>query len=154
MSVRDCFFVNNTIVSSVFAGGILLYEDASGTPPQYLSGGNRIYNNIVTNTQQSSYYSQFLNAVSGPSDSFNLWDANMYIDSAGGGFTNAQTTDISSTFIHVPINADPLFVNRSARDLHLQGGSPAINAGLAAYTPPFDFDGSTRVTPDLGAYRS
>ena len=40
------------------------------------------------------------------------------------------------------INADPLFI--SAADLHLQNGSPAINAGTATGAPGDDFDGDAR----------
>jgi hypothetical protein len=49
---------------------------------------------------------------------------------------------------------DPLFVNVAAGDLHLQAGSPAIDAGLdLGYTR--DFEGNTvpqGAAPDMGAY--
>ncbi len=51
--------------------------------------------------------------------------------------------------------SDPLFVNYTARDLHLQAGSPAIDYGLANYSPGDDFESRTRpqgAAPDAGAY--
>lgn len=53
--------------------------------------------------------------------------------------------------------ANPLFVNVSAADFHLQGSSPAINAG-AAKTESLnigkDFDGKTLTTPlEIGAFQ-
>ena len=45
--------------------------------------------------------------------------------------------------------ANPLFV--SATDLHIQAGSPVINAGTTTSVTD-DFDGQTRdATPDIGA---
>jgi hypothetical protein len=49
------------------------------------------------------------------------------------------------------ISADPLFVGVS--DLHLQAGSPCVNAGTPAGAPKVDFDGKARDDkPDIGAY--
>jgi hypothetical protein len=49
------------------------------------------------------------------------------------------------------ISADPLFVGVS--DLHLQAGSPCVNAGTAAGAPKIDFDGKARDDkPDIGAF--
>jgi hypothetical protein len=50
---------------------------------------------------------------------------------------------------------DPLFVNPSAADFHLQIGSPAIDAGSSLNAPNSDFDGAPRPQGagyDLGAY--
>lgn len=50
---------------------------------------------------------------------------------------------------------DPQVVNPSGGDFHIRGGSPAVDAGVAAEAPSFDFDGNTRPagsTHDLGAY--
>src|SRR3972149_8070371 len=53
-------------------------------------------------------------------------------------------------------NRDPLFVDALNGDVHLQAGSPAINAGnlFAPALPATDFEGDTRIldsTPDIGA---
>jgi hypothetical protein len=67
-----------------------------------------------------------------------------------------QPTDITSTAIIA--NQDPLFdsVNNSTLyyDFHLQGGSPAIGAGMSSGIP-LDLDGNPRPAqnPDLGCYQ-
>ena len=54
------------------------------------------------------------------------------------------------------INLDPLFVDAPNGNVHLRGGSPAINAGnlFAPALPSTDFEGDQRIldtTPDIGA---
>jgi parallel beta-helix repeat protein len=53
------------------------------------------------------------------------------------------------------IDGDPLFVNRTGGDYHLQAGSPAISAARTDYDYSPDRDGVTRpqgTGPDCGAY--
>jgi hypothetical protein len=51
------------------------------------------------------------------------------------------------------INADPLFVNPSQGDFHLQSGSPARGAGITAGAPAIDLDCQPRGSPpSIGAY--
>lgn len=56
------------------------------------------------------------------------------------------------------IDADPLFVNAAAGDLHLQPGSPCVNTGLnSAVTTAKDLDGNDRILGDIvdmGAYEA
>ncbi len=69
---------------------------------------------------------------------------------AGGDFP----ADTNMTYVNCT-HADPLYVNRAARDYHLQAGSPAIDyVDPARYglVPPFDIDGNPRVTADAGCY--
>jgi uncharacterized repeat protein (TIGR01451 family) len=42
------------------------------------------------------------------------------------------------------ISADPLFVNQSGGDYHLQGSSPCIDTGTSSDAPPTDFEGGSR----------
>jgi hypothetical protein len=63
----------------------------------------------------------------------------------------AKTAAVSPAVRNSLIGVDPQFV--SAQDLHLQSGSPAINAGSATGAPAFDIDNGVRdSTPDIGAY--
>jgi hypothetical protein len=50
------------------------------------------------------------------------------------------------------INSDPLFVNASAGDFHLQPGSPCIDAGSnsAPSLPSLDYEGDPRILPVWG----
>jgi len=51
------------------------------------------------------------------------------------------------------INSDPLFVNLSGGDFHLQSGSPARHAGTVAGAPAIDLDCQPRGSPpSIGAY--
>jgi hypothetical protein len=55
------------------------------------------------------------------------------------------------------VEGDPRFVNPSGGDFHLQGGSPAIDAGSSDDAPVDDFDGSPRPQRagyDIGAFES
>jgi hypothetical protein len=143
---RHGFFVNNTVVRSVEKVGFSLFCDGSGIPPNYVDGGNVFYNNIVAHSArgyESRYY------ASGPADEFNLWDKNL-VWQVPSAYTNGYDPHTSSTFVSPPLVADPLFVG--ANDFHIKAGSPAIGAGLPAYTPPFDYDGKARSSADLGAY--
>lgn len=52
-------------------------------------------------------------------------------------------------------HADPDFVDWSAGDYHLNGGSPAIDyvdPARYGFVPPTDIEGNVRVTADAGAY--
>jgi Right handed beta helix region len=53
------------------------------------------------------------------------------------------------------IQADPLFVDRSARNYRLLARSPAVNTARGDYSRPYDFDGRSRprgAGPDIGSY--
>ncbi len=51
------------------------------------------------------------------------------------------------------IDSDPLFVDSSDDDFHLQAGSPCIDAGDTTAAPPTDLDGNPRVgEADMGAF--
>jgi hypothetical protein len=53
------------------------------------------------------------------------------------------------------VASDPKFVNLASRDFHLQSTSPAINKGLSAGAPSYDFNGVSRPQGgifDIGAY--
>jgi parallel beta-helix repeat protein len=53
------------------------------------------------------------------------------------------------------VEGDPLFVNASAANFHLQSNSPAIDAGSSSSAPGSDYDGNTRPSGsgyDIGAF--
>jgi hypothetical protein len=67
------------------------------------------------------------------------WDASLGIDAGGN------------------LDADPLFVDASSGDLHLQPDSPAIDTGDLSVCPSMDLDGTPRpqgVGCDMGAYEA
>jgi len=72
------------------------------------------------------------------------------------GNTGAQSNMGGSGTIqdHNLIGINPFFVSTgSTPDLHLQAGSPALNAGVAVSGLTLDFDGVTRGNPpEIGAY--
>ncbi len=53
------------------------------------------------------------------------------------------------------VNTDPLFVNVTGNDFHLQGSSTLINSGTDEGIPLIDFEGNSRIydnVPDLGPF--
>ena len=57
-------------------------------------------------------------------------------------------------FLTADVNSDPLFVNASGANFHLQSGSPAKGAGVNTGLP-YDFDGVPRTpTIDIGALQA
>jgi hypothetical protein len=53
------------------------------------------------------------------------------------------------------MTSDPMFVDFATRNYHLRTESPAIDAGLAGYSPETDFDGVGRpqgAAADVGGY--
>jgi hypothetical protein len=92
-------------------------------------------------------------------------DWSVYDGSIEDGNSGTGTGTLNLGPNNLPAGTDPLFVNRSAGDLHLQPASPLIDrgnpAGLGAADSPTDLDGAVRVSDgnadgvarsDLGAF--
>ena len=94
----------------------------------------------------------------------NVFDDNNYAAYAfleGDGYTAGEINAIAGNVGNV--EAEPEFVNTAAHDFHLQGTSPAIDAGDDAFAPnhdfdgvdrPLDGDGNCKSTVDAGAFEA
>jgi uncharacterized protein YjdB len=94
--------------------------------------------------ENNIFYLPGLNVGISGTQSGAIIDHNLSTGAVGGGGTG---TNIENT--------DPMFVNPTGLDFHLQPGSPAINAGLALQIVLFDYDGIARPVGgawDIGAF--
>jgi parallel beta-helix repeat protein len=154
-STQNCVIVNNTLFQND--------TTQSGTGElnlQYDTRNNTIKNNIFYANAQNLFISNGFTQNTG-----NLVDSNIYYAPGGAtgstwnwknveytsfaAYRQATGNDAHSLF------ANPLFVSLTAPDLHLQTGSPAVNAGESlAAAGSLDFDGQARVQGgliDIGA---
>ena len=159
---QAAFIVNNTIVGNGGDGiHILLWE---GTGPSELDvpgpGGGIIKNNIIAGNaghgvvMERDAEADFIGRATQvpPHVLYNVF----YDNGAGHYFIDDDLELESGTTLNSPgqINTlpgnvgnwigDPMFVDSSAGDLHLTGGSPAIDAGHNDSAPAGDFDGNHR----------
>lgn len=118
---------NNTIAGNLSGqdGGGIYFYGATG----------QIFNNIVT-FNSSGIYILSASTTLRNNDVYNPYGYNYSGISAGAG----------------DISADPVFVDAKHGDLHIQPGSPCINAGwnAAAGIGSLDIDGQARVQPAGG----
>src|SRR5439155_1154222 len=66
------------------------------------------------------------------------------ISYANNGASDYMNMGAATTADHNLFGVDPLFVNPTANNFHLQAGSPAIDAGITLSQVPVDFDSITR----------
>ena len=127
------FVTGNTITHNIFAAGRqnLLIGNAATTN----SGNTLDYNLYFTRSSAEESDWQWLNVT----------------HTGFAAYRTATGNDAHSLF------ADPLFVNALEFDFHLGAGSPAVDAGDAAFTAgsgETDLDGGARiggVRPDIGS---
>jgi hypothetical protein len=131
---------------------------------QYHATNNVFKNNIVYATSQGLLVNNFTNSSANPAD----MDYNLYYSPVAAGSAtfvwnaktyNGLTAYQSATGKDAHSNyLDPLFVNGTTPDLHVQASSPAVNAGInlgVAVEGTLDFAGNRRVQGsniDIGAY--
>jgi len=112
-----------------------------------IAGGTLINCTVVNNSGGGTYQGTLYNCIvyyNSPENSYQ-----------GGVFNNCCVIPLPVSGINNITNA-PRFVNLPAGDLHLNAGSPCINAGDNSFvTSSTDLDGNPRIiggTVDLGAY--
>jgi Right handed beta helix region len=131
---------------------------------QFHATNNVFKNNIVYAGAQGLVVNSYTNNVANPADmDYNFYNSTaragsttwLWIGKTYNGFTAYQTgsgKDQHSNY------ADPLFVNNTTPDLHVQSGSRAVNAGInlgVGVEGAVDFAGNPRVEGsniDIGAY--
>ena len=152
ITMTNCVVFQNTAQSG---GGIYNYNDTAsvGTNGAINLLNCTVFKNIasvgggVYNSNNSEGTIRFANCI-------------VYND-VSGEIANDTVSVVSIIYSDIQgrypgignINKDPLFVNASAGDLHLQPGSPCLGAGTPNGAPATDLDGTPRPNPpSMGAY--
>lgn len=154
----NCVFVNNTLYNNYtqrdWGGEIYI---------QYDTRNNIVKNNIIYANDARLFIDSWSSVMTG-----NVIDRNLFYASGGGSngtwiwqnvtystfaaYQGASGNDLTSL-----IGLDPSLVNPASGNLHLNTGSPAINAGEnlpSAQMGTVDIDGNARIiggTVDIGA---
>lgn len=114
----------------------------------YTGSGNQIYDNTVANNAHTGIW------IDGGAASTDIKNNITYLN-AEGDYVNGGTGTTQSNNMISGVN--PLFVNASAQDYNLQGGSPAHGAGVGIAFIATDILGRARPTSgacDIGAYET
>jgi len=158
---------NVTLISNVIAANTCALIDANGQGAGMWLGRGELHNNTFANNSggdgsgirvgidvtlnNTIFYGNAVgvNAHTGSVVNMDgtLWYANRQ-NTTGDGTINLDSVNIYE---------DPLFVDAGGGDFHLSAGSPAIDAGVAAYAAREDADGNARpdcIAWDLGAYEA
>jgi hypothetical protein len=150
----NALLVNNTIVNC--GRGVRLFDLGRWDPPYRLNPGGgtaTLINCVIWNCNQTITLADTSNTTIADRGSHVTV---LYSDVQGG----RQGISVSGSHSTVTwgagnLNTDPLFVDLGKLDLHLQPGSPAIDAADTTEAPAVDFDGNPRPlgpAADMGAY--
>jgi len=157
-STENCVIVNNTLYNNFTQGdwGAELYV-------QYDTRNNIVKNNLIFANSYRRYIESWSPVMTG-----NVVDRNLYFAAGGGSdgtwiwkgvtySTFAAYQGGSGNDLTGLIGIDPLLVDAAAGDLHLNSGSPAIDAGenlTSNQMGTVDIDGDPRISGgavDIGA---
>jgi hypothetical protein len=114
----------------------------------YASSNDVIVNNLFTTNINHAVQANCAKPLTGISIRGNLGYSN-----GAPEYTGAYGSVVCFSVGTNLADANPLYVNRTAGDFHLQSGSPARGKADPAYTPSADASGNARpATPALGAF--
>src|SRR5262249_15662745 len=141
------------------AAGILLSSGTGNIAYDNLVWGNPVGIRVAYNATNSQVLNNTVYANTASSGQIGIWVSS----GPSGTFvknnisyqngTNLLDQGTSSVFAG-NLTTDPLFVNAAANNFDLQGGSPAIDAGVTLSGVPDDYRGTPRpqgVSYDIGA---
>ncbi len=134
------YFINNTLNNTTKGLAVIASNRKDGT---WIMRNNIFSSpgNVSLSSENASGNFTFDHNLYARSSGFQLGSAGMSFESwKKNGFDNIGS-----------IIADPLFVS-PGKDFHLQGGSPAIKAGLSVTTLNDEVKTSNSGNPDIGAY--
>jgi parallel beta-helix repeat protein len=145
VSMPGILLLNNTIAENDSSNGSAIFDGGFDT-------NIAIQNNLaIGKSGQSAYFCQQFNGNTTPA----VFASND-VFAAGAAAISGNCTVTTGT--NGNISSDPLFVDTSVDNFHLQPTSPAIDAGnntARIPLPPTDLDGNPRVfhtTVDIGAF--
>jgi hypothetical protein len=143
--IDSCVFRGNT---AHFQGGAVFNSGSSpiitnctfrGNSSDYVGGAIAVFDESAPTVTGSILWDNSPDEIYVETDA----DCGVSFSDCSGGFSGEGNID-----------ADPLFVDAEGGDLHLQAGSPCIDAADGAAAPEFDIEGNERVddpdTPNTG----
>ncbi|MCX7015471.1 MAG: right-handed parallel beta-helix repeat-containing protein [Candidatus Sumerlaeota bacterium] len=145
--VKHCTIADNPRGSSPLGIGVLI-----------CGAGATVANNVIVNHEVN-----ILESVAGSTPAAvrnNLLSRASSCQYWANGNTALNTQSEINSLAYAQGNVvgpDPLFLDDSAGDLHLQAGSPCIDAGSPVDSVPTDYDKNARpagAAPDIGAFES
>ncbi|MHA1954278.1 MAG: right-handed parallel beta-helix repeat-containing protein, partial [Candidatus Heimdallarchaeaceae archaeon] len=155
--------LNSDAQNALFAYNTFEYSCFSGVELRGDSSNTEFYNNVITYYSMTDYTSDTgINyAINAGDSSMVLRNNIIYSEGSKPLFTGASNVDEDYNIFYPDSNlalgthsqnTNPLFVDVANGDLHLQGNSPAIDAGIDVGIST-DLDQHSIVgVPDIGAY--
>ena len=155
ITIRYNEIYDNSVLSTMLTAGVIV---SSGS-------GHKVYGNIVRNEKRVAiqvydtcgdcvvynntvYGSQYGTYITGTRT---ILKNNIFFQNSGGNILNDGVGTIQSN----NLTSNPLFVDASSGDFHIQSGSPAIDAGITLTEVSTGIDGTPRpqgAAYDIGAY--